>query len=412
MFVKDIMRHWYQAPHGSFKDYFIPHQGNGYKPHSLHPKRIAFHAASLVAIKAMVVLLAIIFPLSAWMSPDLAVAQGKKIIALTNEVRKSLDVPILLENKKLDEAAAAKAQDMLLKEYFAHISPENKGLDYFLGNVNYKYAVAGENLAIGFATPEEVIAAWKNSPTHYANMIDPDFLEIGVGMDEGSYKGADTTLVAQYFGTRDNSSVEVAMALKPSTPTIKPSSTEKKSVLSYKETISPVTDVKDTKVSIVKTPDKKTQAVQVRVYLDQTTQKAVATVGNTTVVLQPDPSEPKKWTGETVTPVPQSTPITPIAPATITATNTSGLTTVTDIDQSNIIPKQVTPLEQYFFFKNNPNKALQTIFDISSLYFKIVLLLAIISLLLNIFIEIRKQHPHLIASGAGLIALLVIFIAF
>jgi hypothetical protein len=92
------------------------------------------------------------------------------------------------------------------------------------------------------------------------------------------------------------------------------------------------------------------------------------------------------------------------------ATNTSGNTTVSDISEKNIQPKQVSPLEQYFFYKNNPNKALQTIFDISSIYFKIILLLAIISLLLNVFIEIKKQRPHLIVSGAGLVCLLVLLI--
>ena len=401
----NLIRHWNSDYHGSLKDYFIPHAGNDYKPHSLHPKRLFFHALSLVAIKIIVVVFAVSFPLAAWMTPDLALQQAQKIISLTNDLRKSLSLPALTENQKLDQAAAAKAQDMLLNQYFAHISPTGIGLDHFLSQVKYKYAVAGENLAIGFATPEEVVAAWTASPTHYANMTDSDFTQIGVGMTEGSYNNVDTTLVAQYFGTPDSAAAEVVQAYKP-VATTKPASTDKKNVLAYKEIASPVVDQKDTRITVSTAPDKKSEAVQVTAVLAPTTQAATAVVGDAQVALIQDKTDPKVWTGQVMTSA------APIAPATIVATNTAGLTTVTDINQSNVTPKQITSLEQYFFLKNNPNKALETIFNISSIYFKIILLLAIISLLLNIFIEVKKQHPHVIYSGAGLIALLVIFIAF
>jgi uncharacterized protein YkwD len=406
MILDNFIKNWNTAHHGSFKDYFVPHEGNGFKPHSLHPKRIVFHAASVVAVKVIVVIFAVVFPLSAWMTPDMAIQQSKKIISLTNELRGSLNLPVLQENQKLNQAAASKAQDMLLNQYFAHISPQNIGLDYFLTKVNYKYAVAGENLAMGFNTPEEVVAAWKQSPTHYANMTDPDFSQIGVAMVEGNFKTVDSTLVAQYFGAPDSAAAEVAQAYKPAPSAAKPVSTEKKNVLAYKEVASPIVNQKNTKITLAKTPDKKIETVQVQAYLAPSTKKAEAIVGNTKIPLQQNQTEPQKWTGAAVTAA------EPIAPASIITTSTAGITSVTDIDQSNILPKQVTSWEQYFFFKNNPNQALENIFNISSLYFKIILLLAIISILLNIFIEIKKQHPHLIASGAGLIALLVIFIAF
>ena len=372
MILDNFIKHWHLPHHGKLKDYFIPHAGNDYKPHSLHPKRILFHAASLVAVKVIVVIFAVSFPLAAWMTPDLAMQQTKKIIELTNNIRKDLKLPVLRENQKLDQAAADKAQDMLLNQYFAHISPQKRGLDYFLTKVNYKYAVAGENLAMGFATPEEVVAAWTASPTHYANMTDPDFSEIGASMAEGQFNGVNTTLVAQYFGTSDSASFEADEALAPAAPISKPVSTEKKNVLAYKEVASPIVNIKDTKVIVAEAPDKKTQAVQVKAYLAPTTQTAEAVVGDTKINLQPDKNNPKVWVGQAVTPT------TTVAPATIIATNTSGATTITDVDESNIIPKQISSLEQYFFLKNNPNKALQTIFDISSIYFKIILLLAII----------------------------------
>jgi hypothetical protein len=62
------------------------------------------------------------------------------------------------------------------------------------------------------------------------------------------------------------------------------------------------------------------------------------------------------------------------------------------------------------FLKTNQSKNFKPILDVSTSYYKIVLVIAIITLLLNIFIEIKKQYPHLIFSTLGLIGLLVLLI--
>jgi uncharacterized protein YkwD len=40
----------------------------------------------------------------------------------------------------------------------------------------------GENIAAGFSTAQDVFNAWKNSPGHNANMLDPSFKAIGIGL--------------------------------------------------------------------------------------------------------------------------------------------------------------------------------------------------------------------------------------
>lgn len=159
----------------SLKDFFIPYEGNDYQPKSLSSKRILFHAATAIAIKLVVVLFIVFYPLSAWMTPDTIAIQSRQIIALTNDLRTDLSLPVLTENNKLNQAAYAKVQDMFIGQYFAHVSPSNLNLDSFLKRVGYSYSVAGENLAMGFDNPTEVMAAWKKSPTHYANLIDPNY---------------------------------------------------------------------------------------------------------------------------------------------------------------------------------------------------------------------------------------------
>jgi hypothetical protein len=62
--------------------------------------------------------------------------------------------------------------------------------------------------------------------------------------------------------------------------------------------------------------------------------------------------------------------------------------------------------------RSNPDSWLGQIFSFSGWYYKIILILSIIALILNIFIARHKQHPHLIASGLGLALCMVFLIVF
>ena len=141
----------------SLKDFFIPNQANNFKPKSLSPKRLLFHATTAIAIKLVVVLFIILYPLSAWMTPDTVALQARKIIALTNDLRRDLALGELKENNSLNQAAYNKVQDMFIGQYFAHISPSNLNLDSFLKRVAYNYSVSGENLAIASYSQETKI---------------------------------------------------------------------------------------------------------------------------------------------------------------------------------------------------------------------------------------------------------------
>jgi uncharacterized protein YkwD len=52
----------------------------------------------------------------------------------------------------------------------------------------YTWSAYGENVAYGYATPEQVMNGWMNSPGHRANILNCSFKEIGVGLAQpGSY---------------------------------------------------------------------------------------------------------------------------------------------------------------------------------------------------------------------------------
>src|SRR5919109_1185606 len=61
------------------------------------------------------------------------------------------------------------------------------------------WSAIGENIAAGYPTPEAVVAGWMSSPGHRANILSPNFTEIGIGLAQGGKYGSYWT---QDFGTR------------------------------------------------------------------------------------------------------------------------------------------------------------------------------------------------------------------
>ena len=120
---------------------------------------------------------------------------------LTNDYRSQKGISGLSWNDTLAKAAKLKAEDMMKKGYFAHTSPEGLTPWYWLGQQNYSFLYAGENLAVHFDETEDVEDAWLDSPTHKANIVNPHFSEIGIAVVEGFFEGKDTTVVVEFFGT-------------------------------------------------------------------------------------------------------------------------------------------------------------------------------------------------------------------
>lgn len=178
-------------------NYFIPHEGNDYRPHILQ-------RAAMIAMLALVVLTFTAANLQSllWQTSDWLISTilPGVVVELTNEERADNGAAALRRSSVLDEAARLKAQHMANNEYFAHYSPDGVSPWYWFTQVSYNYAHAGENLAIHFSDSDEVVEAWMDSPSHRANIVDQKFTEIGVGTARGQYQGYDTVYVVQLFG--------------------------------------------------------------------------------------------------------------------------------------------------------------------------------------------------------------------
>lgn len=144
-------------------------------------------------------LTAIAKPVSAIDAPSV---DEQTLVELTNTERTFRGLSALRFNPRLSQAAEAKAADMLANGYFEHISPSGKTPWVFIEGVGYNYVKAGENLAIDFTTVTGPVPAWMDSPTHKANILKPDYEEIGIAEVKGIFKGRETTIVVQMFGTR------------------------------------------------------------------------------------------------------------------------------------------------------------------------------------------------------------------
>ncbi len=123
-------------------------------------------------------------------------------IEWTNRNRNENGLPNLTENQDLNEAAMAKAEDMLENQYFDHVSPSGNGPQDLAEKAGYEYISIGENLAMGnFANDKELLEAWMASPGHRENILNKGFHEIGVAVLEGKYQGKKTWFAVQEFGT-------------------------------------------------------------------------------------------------------------------------------------------------------------------------------------------------------------------
>jgi uncharacterized protein YkwD len=123
------------------------------------------------------------------------------IITLTNNARAQNGLPPLKENQLLDSIATSRAQDMLDKQYFAHVSPTGQQASDIAQSIGYHYKIIAENIGSGdFYTNQKIVDGWMQSPGHRSNILSTEVEEIGAAVLKGKMKGADTYITVQIFG--------------------------------------------------------------------------------------------------------------------------------------------------------------------------------------------------------------------
>ena len=117
-----------------------------------------------------------------------ASAYEREVIRLVNVERAKYGLTALTEDANLTRTARMKSQDMHDNRYFDHNSPTYGSPFDLMKSQGIRYRTAGENIAMGYATPEAVVNAWMNSSGHRANILNASYTKIGVGyVASGSY---------------------------------------------------------------------------------------------------------------------------------------------------------------------------------------------------------------------------------
>ena len=121
------------------------------------------------------------------------------LVDQTNDVRLRSGVGTLTVHPLLAQVAQAKAEDMAKRGYFSHNTPDGDTFYDLITNAGYQFQAVAENLAVGLAADEALIAAWMSSPGHRHNLLNEQHTDIGIGIARGRYKGHDTAFVVQLF---------------------------------------------------------------------------------------------------------------------------------------------------------------------------------------------------------------------
>lgn len=178
---------------------FKPQASNRYRSQLLHPQSLLIVSFLLLAVFSLFNALRFFPNLADKVLGSESNINVNSLLEKTNQERKKLGLAELSLNKELNQAALAKAQDMFNDQYWAHVAPDGKQAWDFIKEANYVYKYAGENLARDFNTSDEVVEAWMNSPSHYENIANEDFTQMGLAVVTDNLKGFKTTVVVQLF---------------------------------------------------------------------------------------------------------------------------------------------------------------------------------------------------------------------
>lgn len=192
-----------------FKDYFIPNDQNDHKPKILRSKSLLIIAIVLILIKSAVTgYLFFIYPNTAKMT-EVMISQ---VLELTNSSRLENGIPALKLSSALSASAKAKAEDMVLNNYFAHYSPDGKKPWDWISRAEYPYLFVGENLAMNFSSAASAHIALMQSPSHKENILNSRFSDVGLAVISGEIDGKKTNLLVELFATQKE--VEIAAVAK------------------------------------------------------------------------------------------------------------------------------------------------------------------------------------------------------
>ncbi|WP_312105604.1 CAP domain-containing protein [Lachnoclostridium sp.] len=109
---------------------------------------------------------------------------AQQVVKLVNEERAKNGLSALTIDKSVESAALVRSKE--IEKSFSHTRPNGSSFSTALKEQGVGFMGAGENIAWGQKSPEEVMNGWMNSEGHRANILNPKFTKIGVGYYKNS----------------------------------------------------------------------------------------------------------------------------------------------------------------------------------------------------------------------------------
>ena len=128
-----------------------------------------------------------------------------EILRITNVERQNAGLNPLVVCTRLANSALAHTNRMLEGQFFSHSDPGTgtasgdriRSTGYLDSSNGWGY---GENIAMGYSSPNATMVGWMNSPGHRANSLNPSFTHLGVGVNIGKWDAWYRSVATQNFG--------------------------------------------------------------------------------------------------------------------------------------------------------------------------------------------------------------------
>lgn len=104
-----------------------------------------------------------------------------RVLDLTNDFRRQNGLPPLALNNQLIAAAESHSRNMAFQDFFSHTGLDGSQVSDRARQQGYPSSFVGENIAVGYTTPEAVVQGWIDSQGHRENLLRTSYDEIGIG---------------------------------------------------------------------------------------------------------------------------------------------------------------------------------------------------------------------------------------
>ncbi len=210
----------YLRAHSQLRHWLVPHKHNDHRPHLIRLHGLALMAIMIIGVQVTANIMRPAAVRVLVHGNVLAYATDITPVDLfnqTNQQRAAAGLPALKLDSRLNSSASLKAADMFQYNYWAHVNPATGAQPWqWFTQAGYNYSYAGENLAKDFDTTSGVMTGWMNSAGHKANILNPNYTDVGFAVQNGTLQGGQTTLVVAHYGSVAGATVAAnAPAPKP-----------------------------------------------------------------------------------------------------------------------------------------------------------------------------------------------------